>query len=257
MDIIKTALDESGKMVGEMTIEHNKQELISINQPGSVQIVRGYVVGVGADISSAYDAAEGWDIDDYTLKVRIENIRSLVNFLSTETQEGVSQGDVLLLGPGRHIHEVLMLMQVFPNLRSLHVVDSEMRNLLEIKEQLDSHSGIDKDKIKLYHANFDQLPFEDGKFTICYSRSVIDESLHLGDEVLDTWVSELKRVLKQEGKGIYLTLGSDGQIFKNRGFILRSLNYERFFIACFDRNVFNHPSLRLVVGADQQIGSSL
>ncbi|MDD5356180.1 MAG: methyltransferase domain-containing protein, partial [Candidatus Omnitrophica bacterium] len=248
--IIRTTWDELTKIIQEM----RDHQLRQMNQPGTVQIVRGWIKELDNYISTWCDEIVGWDISDEEITSNARLLTTYLGFLTPEAREEISKGNILLLGPGRHIHEILMLFQVLPNLKCLYVADCDMENLIEIKKQLDARNDINKDKIKLYHAEFNQLPFENSQFTVCYSSLVFHRSVE-DEKHLHKWVSEVKRVL--QSRGVYLTLGSTLSFFEAQGFTFKPesplvANIVNF-IASLDKDAFSQSSS---VQADLERGTA-
>lgn len=182
--------------------------------------------------------AEGWDISPERMAERIRELKQAMRSLTPEARTRMAHGDILLIGPGRHIHEIEMLFKLFPDMRSLSVVDIDTDNLSFIESRLAERKDIDKSKIKLYRADCSQMPFEDGKFDACYSHGVLEESHGADAETVYMHLSELTRVLKRDG--VYLTLWSTLHFFKKWGFAIRG-DHDGLFLASPTDAVFTSP----------------
>jgi len=114
--------------------------------------------------------------------------------LSASEWEQIAHGCILIEGPGSNAVEILAMLQLFPQLESIYVVDAHYENLEFIQSDLNSLSDVPHARIKLYHADLARLPFGDGYFDFVYSSYTYDSSLARNDGY--GWAQELRRVLK-------------------------------------------------------------
>jgi len=268
----------SDELILQASLEAQKigqEALKKLSPPGTIKIVTGFDPTIGP-IASEYDAREvGWGVTPAHLEERTHSVRLLLDELTPESRREIEKGDILLLGPGRHVHEILMLLEIFPGLKSgpraLAVVDSSWNNLMAVKSELDRLQGIPHERIKFYHADFSRLPFESRRFSASYSRSVFERTIVSPKEVgkLGDWLEELRRV--STNTAVHFTLDADETFFRNHGFITRSVHqyplpYEdRYgFIADLDGRQFvpasraelrREPQQALIKFGEGEIGS--
>ncbi len=208
----------------------NERRNIWAHQPGTIEIVTGYnpeLSGGGGIVE------EGWEKES-TADFQIEK---LLQFLEPKIVDKIKRGNILLQGPGHHLHEILMLMEKFPQ-ATIHVLDISWKNLAWIKTELDHDAERYADRVKLYHADIRKMPFENASMDAGFSTSVIE----LRGLASDTRFPEIKRVLTPSG--IYLTLGSPQHEFSEEGFIIPdALKEADSFVAALDASVFKEGKL--------------
>ncbi len=168
---------------------------------------------------------EGWDDSRGNSQAMISDLIALV---SLEKRPHLSNGHILLLGPGSHTHEVLALATLFPGAR-ISVADIEFGNLATIKNLLDECEEIREGQITLYHTNFRALPFAAQAVDMVFANSVIDETLFI-DEEIKQWMPELKRVLSATG---FCLISGSSKFFTDADFSIISsetlgLNFAAF-----------------------------
>ncbi|MBN1527097.1 MAG: hypothetical protein JW919_05915, partial [Candidatus Omnitrophica bacterium] len=170
--------------------------------------------------------------------------------VNEETVRRISKGDILLVGPGRHIQEILMLFKLFPEMRSLTVVDINRKNLETIRGRLNEpdaailaamkECNVDANRIKLYHADAaNKLPFENGRFDACYSSGAVDATMpDLTQKQLSAMAAQIGLKLKPDG--VYFTSVSTEKYFEANGFIVRSASGDgsQRFVASRSGKVF-------------------
>ena len=244
---LESMRDEAGRLVKQAA-------LAALHAPGTVEIVGGWKKDIDTISWSLFEEntlVEGWDIEEEGITGRVKTHNLYLQSLTPEARARISTGDILLLGPGRHIYEILMLLRLFPYASSLHVVDQDRLNLSHIKKELDKRDDIDKTKIKLHHTDLAHLSEEFGndRFDFCFSNAVFDRSLDYENptfkQTLSEWCAELKRVRKPDG--IYLSDKSDVEFFEKEHFVIRNRGLAEF-IASTTEKVFAELTLQEAFG---------
>jgi hypothetical protein len=183
----------------------------------------------------ARNRIEGWEISDDENLEREFSLKHMMRAMMPEAVSRIGRGDILIIGLGRHTHEIELMFKLFPDIRSVSIVDNDIGNLLHIRFKLHEMTGIDGRKVKFHLADCGKLPFNDGTFDACYSHGVLEDSRMIGEKTLSKQVGEVKRVLKQDG--VYMSIWSDPNIFEEHGFSLH-IEGGATFLASKDENVF-------------------
>lgn len=252
IDLFKTepeaVLAEMSAMGNEFQQEQEAYRQKTANllaaEPGKIQIITGYQK-LNVQLSRVRNGVTGWEGNPAE---EVQKIRKILATLKPEVIARIEQGEILLQGPGRHIHEILALMEVFPNAR-ISVADPSFINLVEIKNMLDDR-GISPDKVRLAHADFARMPFPEHFFDAAFSSHVIDHSLidigilYASADPIPSWIIENRRALKAQG--VYLARTADKDYFINQGFKLRfpALAISHTFAAAKDDSVFVRSEVR-------------
>ncbi|NQT22540.1 MAG: class I SAM-dependent methyltransferase [Candidatus Omnitrophica bacterium] len=139
---------------------------------------------------------EGFPQTEKGISIEADILQNRIQMFTPEIQKRIKKGKILLLGPGRHISEILMLIEALPEMEALTVVDNSSEKLLAINEILNARSDIDRDKIEFFCADFSDLPFDSGEFDFCFSKLVITSTDKATPAVISGWISEIRRVVK-------------------------------------------------------------
>jgi hypothetical protein len=201
---------------------------------GETQKNRGY------QIRNTYGVGHGDKVNDYTVKrnsnTDIERYENIAEDVASDVYESVDPGDkyrILDVGSSFGVAAQNLKLEVLERLYEEEGEDYRDRievyeldqdpELFGLENELEMTSDIGNDRETEHLSNptlgvAQKIPFEEDTFDLTISHEALTP---LGDNELDTAVSEIQRVTKRRGE--YAVVTGDGEKDSNRRFLSRSL----------------------------------
>ncbi len=218
--------------------------------------------------------SSGWpELNRQSYVENLESLQRSVGLLIPAAQERIARGNALLIGPGHHPYEILRLLDLFPNLESITVVDINPRNLEDNREILSKLLPSEMlNKIRFENKHFGVSDFSrepQGRYDLVVSDSaVFDPDIHLPgismgwEEEFKVSLNHLKHVIAPSGA--FVTVLSEPRVvrvFSENGFHVRNnlgkgIDDMYHFIAVKDEGLFAKQGVaKQKSKSDEAVGS--
>ncbi|NTV51537.1 MAG: hypothetical protein HGA76_00785, partial [Candidatus Firestonebacteria bacterium] len=108
--------------------------------------------------------------------------------------------EVMLIGPGSDAREIIQLAELFPGIKTIHVVEADPQFMPKITEEVNAFFGpVSEIKIKWHTVNLLELPQDlSNKIDMVYARKIFDPDFFSSTQLRQA-ASEIFRVLKNGG----------------------------------------------------------
>jgi mannosylglycerate hydrolase len=127
-------------------------------------------------------------------------------------EELLKGNDMLIVGPGNDLQEILFFIRNAPGVRKIIVVDWLKDNIKDLFRQLSNQPEEVKAKVQLYHLDIRKTPFKEGRFSLVFSQNAIVEEIYSDDKPLEDIWAELHRIMKPGA--VFLGLASPANFLK-------------------------------------------